>query len=427
MKKWIIFVLTAAMLLVGSTVLAENAAVEWIEFGDYVYVIDDEGNAHISLYFGEDSVLEIPEELEGHPVVEIKDTAISSPRDIWSVSLPTSLTTMIGNPFARCENLSGISVAEGNTAFEVVDGVLFSIEDQRLISYPAGLTDEHYDIPEGTQIIGDKAFYSASDCLTSIHMPDSLTHIGEYAFAYNYFRRIDIPQSITKISDGAFYFSVLASKVNIPQSVTEIGAGAFACSSNLTSIDIPEGVTSIGDEAFFDCNLKQISLPETLTSIGSGAFFECHFEEVTIPSSVTQMGANPFEGCASLSSIEIASGNTAFEIVNGALFSAEEGRLIGFPSGMMESSYVVPEGTRVIGEAAFRMNENLTEVVIPEGVESIGPSAFYYCINLASVELPQSVKEIGDMAFIGCDSLMELEIPEGAVLGEMVFSYEEEW
>ena len=37
-------------------------------------------------------------------------------------------------------------------------------------------------IPEGTEHIGDKAFYSCSG-LTSVVIPNSVTSIGEYAFS----------------------------------------------------------------------------------------------------------------------------------------------------------------------------------------------------------------------------------------------------
>ena len=62
----------------------------------------------------------------------------------------------------------------------------------------------------------------------------------------------------------------------IPNSVTSIGAYAFAYCSSLTSINIPNSVTSIGEWAFFDCqSLTSITIPNSVTSIRNDAFSSC--------------------------------------------------------------------------------------------------------------------------------------------------------
>jgi hypothetical protein len=49
--------------------------------------------------------------------------------------------------------------------------------------------------------------------------------------------------------------------VSIPDSVTKIGDRAFAGCTSLTSISIPDSVTSIGDSAFDGCtSLTSVSL-----------------------------------------------------------------------------------------------------------------------------------------------------------------------
>jgi hypothetical protein len=63
-----------------------------------------------------------------------------------------------------------------------------------------------------------------------------------------------IPNGVTSIGDGAFYYCNGLSSIVIPNSVTSIGEEAFNYCSNLTSIEIPNSVTSIGDDAFWGCN-----------------------------------------------------------------------------------------------------------------------------------------------------------------------------
>ena len=58
--------------------------------------------------------------------------------------------------------------------------------------------------------------------------------------------------------------------------MTEIGAGAFSHCTALTEINLPDSLTKISDYSFFGCEaLKEIHLPEDLTEIGFLAFQNC--------------------------------------------------------------------------------------------------------------------------------------------------------
>ena len=69
---------------------------------------------------------------------------------------------------------------------------------------------------------------------------------------------IDIPdkidgKTVTSIGDHAFEYCNSLTSITIPDSVTNIGDSAFAHCS-LTSITIPNSVISIGYDAFSDCS-----------------------------------------------------------------------------------------------------------------------------------------------------------------------------
>ena len=77
-----------------------------------------------------------------------------------------------------------------------------------------------------------------------------------------------IPDSVTSIGDYAFAFCSGLTSITIPDSVTSIGSSAFSHCSGLTSITIPDGVTSIGSFAFEDCSsLKRLTIPKTIKKI----------------------------------------------------------------------------------------------------------------------------------------------------------------
>ncbi|MBQ7140761.1 MAG: leucine-rich repeat domain-containing protein [Bacilli bacterium] len=74
----------------------------------------------------------------------------------------------------------------------------------------------------------------------------------------------------------------------IPNSVTSIGDYAFA-GCGLTNISIPNSVTSIGTEAFSENSMTNVFIPNSVTTIGEAAFAFNNFylSGVIIPSSVT--------------------------------------------------------------------------------------------------------------------------------------------
>lgn len=150
---------------------------------------------------------------------------------ISDITLPASLTTINGNPFIGDNpNLTNITVAIGNSAFKTSDGVLFSMDMTRLITYPAGKTGTSYSIPAEVRSIEARAF--------------------QYA----------------KLTEITFV------SANSPIS---IGTGAFL-GTKITSMVLPEGLNRLEGETFQSCNaLTKVVLPGTLTFINYNAFYDC--------------------------------------------------------------------------------------------------------------------------------------------------------
>lgn len=103
---------------------------------------------------------------------------------------------------------------------------------------------------------------------------------------------------------GDYGFTGDFTSLILPQSLTKIGASSFY-KSKITALDIPESVTVISDHAFQECEqLKSIDLHEGLVSIGAFAFYKCSLiVEIEFPTSLEAIGASAFDKCSSLKHI----------------------------------------------------------------------------------------------------------------------------
>lgn len=190
-------------------------------------------------------------------------------------------------------------------------GVKYSKDGKRLLKVPCKLCGE-YTIRKGTKVICDGAFNFST--LTAIHIPDSVTSIGNSAFSScRKITSIHIPDSVTSIGDEAFLCCENLTTIHIPNSVRSLGERAFIYCKKLTSIHIPDGVTNIGDGAFEICyNLTSIHIPDSVKSIGKDAFNNCHnLTSIHIPDSVTSIEKYAFYNCEKLTTIHIPNSVTS--------------------------------------------------------------------------------------------------------------------
>ncbi|MGN1104888.1 MAG: leucine-rich repeat domain-containing protein [Candidatus Coproplasma sp.] len=100
---------------------------------------------------------------------------------------------------------------------------------------------------------------------------------------------------VTVIADQAFYQCTSLKSITIPDTVTTIGNAAFAM-SGIVSIDIPDSVETIGYSAFGLCNyLEEIVIPANVTSLGDRAFVRCpHLRRAEVYANITDLKYETF-------------------------------------------------------------------------------------------------------------------------------------
>ena len=327
MKK-ILAVLLAVLLACGAFPAGSFAEGQDL----FQYSVNPDGTAVITGITDEDiEVMEIPAELDGHPVTSIGDFAFGHCWNLVSVTIPDGIVSIGAMVFGNCFRLESVS------------------------------------IPDSLVSIGSNAF--RSERLTEIKVsPD------HPVFAVENEALID-RKTMTLVR---FLAPEITGTYEIAQGIRAIGTGAFELDRRLSSVVIPDSVTEIGAEAFSYCDsLKEIVIPDSVISIGYLAFSDCwNLESVTIADSVTEIGADIFYGCESLTSISISPDHPAYEVTDLLLVRKEDKKIIA-ASGAIRGKYAIPEGIRAIGEFALRGCRYLEELFIPNTITRIGGSAFW--------------------------------------------------
>ncbi len=199
--------------------------------------------------------------------------------------------------------------------------------------------------------------------------------------------------------------------ITIPDGVTTIGEQIFGKhKSNVTEVILPESVTSISNEAFYRCGLlSKLTLPTSIEAIGSKAFGDTAWlKEQLADSPLLIINNILIDGTTAKGDVVIPDGVTA---ILGSTFKLNKSI----------TSVVIPEGVERIGASAFYGCEALTDVTLPESLKVIEQSAFSGC-GLTSLTIPSGVKTIGLEAFVNCTDLPEVTInADDAVIGKEAF------
>ncbi len=410
-------------------------------------------------------------------ITEIGYIAFKEFKNMTQAILPDTVTKIGSDAFYKCDSLQKINIPDS------VEGLNSnSLSSKELKT--AGPIGGGYNIEFGwTDSIPKYAFYGASyleevtlpesisriefcafsytDALKKINFPESLTHIGDFAFGCCGLTRITIPANVTSIDRSAF------SGIDTLKTAGPIGGGydfefgwtdaipdnTFSDCTALTKVTLPDGVTRIGSQAFYLSGLKEISFPKNLTHIGESAFRCTPLEEAILPDSITEVGDYAFydvpsrydtdggdvDPIGNLKKLRVPASLTTigyYAFSNAGLKTAgpigggydfEFGWTDSFPGEIFNycgalTEITLPVNITSIDDSAFSGCTSLTKVTIPKGVTSIGNYAFQDCEGLTEITIPESVTSIGDSAFNGCKGLTKINIPKSVTsIGNYAF------
>lgn len=158
-----------------------------------------------------------------------------------------------------------------------------------------------YNGSMATKVIPHHFSVDVSDVYEAV-IPDSVTRLMQTSFIMSTITTIHLSQQLTHIGDSVFVYCCNLQRVILPQTLKHIGARAFRGCASLTSMLIPNSVQHIGHRAFQDCaKLVRVVLPKTITCIPEKMFMGCHsLANIGLPSSVTIIGDQAFMNCVRL-------------------------------------------------------------------------------------------------------------------------------
>ena len=412
-------------------------------------------------------------------ITAIGSYAFASCTGITNFNIPAGVTSLGSKAFSDCTGLTALKVSSGNPVYfsesncvihretkTVVAGCATSVipsgDDVTALGAGAfygcpGL--EHIVVPDNIVKIGNEAFQYCTGLVTAF-IGKNVTSIGTGVFAFcdsleniyvddlNSAYRDEnnclikksggvivsgckasvIPetQTLTALSDYAFYGCNGISGITVPSNIKTIGKSAFSECDALQSVTML-GVENVGDKAFYDCDaLTQINLPDTAQIIGDSAFEKCEaLAAVVLPDSIADMGNSTFAGCTALADVTLPAeimhlGNYVFsgcESLNGMVLPES---LAGIGNYAFEncpslSSITVPQGVQSIGEAAFE-GCALREISLPSSLKTLSSGAFRNCARLKKANIPAGIKSIGTGTFSGCSSLDEITLPQSLTM-----------
>ncbi len=314
-----------------------------------------------------------------------------------------------------------------------------------------------------------------------------------------------IPSTVTEIAPSTFASRVNLTEIHIPSSVTTIGENAFNGCNKLTTVEFM--APAAGEEAqpltiemraFYNCTLlSSVTLPERLTKLGTTVFYNCdglvsihlpkNLETIDQMVNSSYMGGGTyldlFDQCGALKEITVDSANEFFSAKDGVLYANKKMKLSAdgaeqylpyealYTSPGAEGTINVPGTVRIVRTYAFRgipkvqalkfddlvpiyvesqgesgltfaldkspltfqqyaiygsytdengksrYNETTTEIKFPSGIETLSNKTLYYMYGLAKVTVPNTVTLIEGGAFYGCKYITQIEFEEGGEKG----------
>lgn len=366
---------------------------------------------------------------------EIESGAFSSATALVSVTITDRFASIGDSAFASCTSLESVTIPArvatigagafsgtvALTSFEIPEGTrLRSIGDYAFGA--SGLTSFDFSKAPITYV-GGHAFQDSA--LTTVSVPETVTYIGQYAFAYcDDLAYASIPYAGNSAAQASSVANIFGndteSKTDMELVITDataITSGAFRGCSYLESITIsaatPGLFTIYGSDGATVDQVFELAADDIVFSVSSSMFEDCSaLTRVSLPTMTGNIGSRAFYNCLSLSSVRLTL-EPETSLVTGLAEPLQIGSYAFYGCEALETLSVTGlENAASIGEHAFENCALLPDDILAEfeSVETIGAYAFAGCEAFTEVVMPESVTTAGNYIFYNCPDIQSIEI-----------------
>ena len=409
--------------------------------GSYVYTLNDNNEASLVEYYGEEESITLPEKLDGKTVVGISEDIFQYNSNIKELTIPdnykkisckfkskTLETVHIGSgvseinkyAFAFAPNMKNVFVQNNKHTYRDIDGVL--CKENAIVYYPVGRKDNSYTIPDGINEITVGAFLNATNLekVYCYNHKDFKVDDNERSLGFSRKDNYDY-NDITKKSNFVIYgdhgsnIHKYANRCNIP--FVDMDTEKTYTPNKLYD-DYDFAVNSDGTATIKKYKMNYYAELPTLNVIPeiygckvtdiSYNFLQYYFdsksdfyniEKIVLPAGVKKIPKDTFYHDTYLKEIQFA--DDLYYIGDNAFSGCTNLKKIPKLNNIME-----------LNSFAFCNCYSLKEINIPFGVVKIGKQALYNCKLLKEINLPETVFSIGSYAFAGCESVEKFNIPK---------------
>lgn len=225
---------------------------------------------------------------------------------------------------------------------------------------------------------------------TSVSLPDSVTTIRAYAFAYSSISTLNLGNGVTILEPSSFY-SAEIEDLYLPSTAVEIESlGERPTNAHINIVDY---------DSLFKTNSSYIGMNNYLYINGE------EVRNLSIPDHITEVYGDFLAECPNLETID-------FNNVTRCLI-----RIHSCPSLRAFYGKTVSDDNRCVFEQLERLTVvgfapyGLTEYTIPYNTNGISKYIFLGCNMLNYINLPETITWLGEQCFVACTSLKELRMP----------------
>lgn len=273
--------------------------------------------------------LEIPDEIDGLPVLEIAPRAFTNKKKITNVAFPKNLIQICSSAFDCCSALESVT------------------------------------FPDTLQDIGPHAFDSCIQ-LCDVNFNEGLELIERNAFNNCDISKLILPNSLIKIEDRAFRNNPIT-HVQFGSKLLVLGCAVFEGCYLLESLKFPDSLLSLGYDVISGCNsLQWISFGKNLENIDS--YNDFAFE------------------CYDLKDIIVDPENKDFCSINGVFYDKNEKVLIKVPPNMGINTFAIPKWVKRLASGCLN-DLHLDKIIVhPKTVEGLSLSCIDLSKNISCVK-----------------------------------------